>query len=142
MKTFSLLPFFILLLANAVALAQTPIGVGSPAAVSVNYAPSAFQNVGAMSTGQLATAFRECVVDFHFSGPSARVVMESPDGLQTYFDRLVSLEVQAFEDSTWVAGQSGNWTMGLGHYQNIGEFRVRVMNPVGPQPTVAQGTYP
>lgn len=98
-----------------------------------------------LSPTELTQLPRECVIDFHYSAPTARVVMESPDGLINYLDRIFPLQVQAFPDSTYVYGQPGSWTIGLGHFSGISAFRVRVLNANSQAPipvAIAEGMYP
>jgi len=112
--------------------------------LAISYNVSGNLNANALSPSQLVAAPKECIIDFHFSAPSVRVVMESPDGLINYVDRVFDLNVHANPDSTYVYGKPGAWTINLGQFTNVNEFRVKLVNAngLGQGPTVAQGTYP
>jgi len=114
----------------------------APVAISYNVVGNL--NTNALTPTQVAAAPKECIIDFHFSAPSVRVVMESLDGLTNYVDRVFDLNVDANPDSTYVYGKPGAWTIGLGQFTNVNEFRVKLVNAngLGQGPTVAQGTYP
>ena len=115
------------------------------APLAIHYTISGDLDPNSLSLSEQVTAPKECVVDFHYSAGSARIIMESPDGQTTYVDRVFPLEVQAFPDSTYVYGKPGAWTVGLGYFENVSAFRVRVVNPsaLAPVPVaVAEGTYP
>ena len=100
-------------------------------------------DANALSPIELANSPKEYVIDLHFSAPSVRMVMESLDGLTNYLDHVFPLEVQAFPDSTYVYGKPGAWTIGLGHFEGLNEFQVKVINAQGQgNAVVAQGTYP
>jgi hypothetical protein len=134
MKTMTL-SFFALLVCE-IGAAQNPL--------SISYTPPSEVNTNLLSPLALAAAPKECVIDLHYSAPNVRVVMESPDGLTTYLDRVFALEVQALPDSTYVYGQPGAWTIGLGQFESINAFRVRLLNPagIGLGAAIAQGSYP
>ncbi|MCF8276163.1 MAG: hypothetical protein K9J17_05455 [Flavobacteriales bacterium] len=126
------------------ALAIISFNTNAQAPVSIDYHVAGNVDANSLSLSSLEAAPKECVIDFHFSAPSVRVIMESPDGLTNYVDRVFPLEVQAFPDSTYVYGKPGAWTIGLGQFENVSAFRVKLVNANTPLvgPTVAQGTYP
>ena len=69
--------------------------------------------------------------------------MESPDGQINYLDKTYALNVHANPDSTWVSGKPGAWTIGLGQFENVDAFTVKVINAQGNgNAVVAQGSYP
>ena len=126
-------------------LAVFSISVFGQAPVNISYEISGQLNASELSPLAFQAAPKECRVDFHYSGLSARIIMDSPDGQTTYLDRVFPLEVQAFPDSTYVYGKPGAWTVGLGYFENVSAFRVRVVNPSSQAPVpvaVAEGTYP
>jgi len=114
----------------------------SPVAITYNITGSL--NANALNPQAIAAAPKECVIDFVSNAPSIRVVMESPNGAVNYVDRIFPLQVQAFADSTFVYGEPGAWSIGLGQFSNVNEFRVRLLNPLAPglSPAIAQGSYP
>lgn len=121
-----------------------PILSYSQSPIDISYAPSTEVDVTQLSPTALAAAPKECIIDFHYSAPSVRVVMESLDGTVNYVNRVYPLEVNAFPDSTYVYGKPGAWTIGLGRFTEVDEFRVKLLNPSAPglSASVAQGTYP
>lgn len=128
--------FSLLLLSVTLCVAQAPI--------AISYQPSSNLNVNGLSPLAIAAAPKECVIDFASAASSIRVVMESPDGLTNYVDRVFPLQVQAFADSTFVYGEPGAWSIGLGQFSSVNEFRVRLLNPLIPGlgTAMAQGSYP
>lgn len=119
--------------------------VFAQAPTEVTFRPVGNLNANELSASEYAAAPKECILDFHYSAPQARIVMESLDGSNTFFDRVFPLNVQVFPDSTYVYGKPGAWTVGLGVFEGIDEFRVRVVNAnaQGPNPpTVAEAVYP
>lgn len=112
--------------------------------VTIAYDLPGSLNANLLSPQAISAAPRECVIDFTSNAQSIRVVMESPDGAVNYIDRVFPLQVQAFPDSTFVYGQPGAWSIGLGQFTAVSEFRVRLLNPMSPGlgTAVAQGSYP
>ena len=129
--------FTLLLAFGGTCLAQIPVG---PAPVSIAYNLPGHLDANQLSPTAIANAPKACTIDFQYAAPNVRVVMESPDGLTNYVDRVFALEAQAFPDSTYV----GAWTIGLGEFEGISAFRVRLFNPagLGLGVAIAQGTYP
>jgi hypothetical protein len=128
--------FSLLLTIVSASFAQAP--------VSIAYNLPSNLDGNQLSPTAIVNAPKECIIDFNYAASSVRVVMESPDGLTNYVDRVFPLEVQAFPDSTYVYGQAGAWTIGLGQFENVNAFRVRLFNPagIGLGAALAQGTYP
>lgn len=141
MKTLTRLSTFFLV-SFCFSLFSTKSVAQSPVAITYNISGSL--NANALSPQAIAAAPKECVIDFNSNAASIRVVMESPNGEVNYVDRVFPLQVQAFADSTFVYGQPGAWSIGLGQFSNVNEFRVRLLNPLAPAlgPAVAQGSYP
>ncbi len=114
--------------------------------VTITYNVAGNLNANALSQPAINAAPKECIIDFHFSAPTVRVVMESLDGQTNYVDRVFGLNVHANPDSTYVYGKPGAWTINLGHFTNVDEFRVKLVNANaqggGQGLTVAQGSYP
>ncbi len=136
LSSFFLFSFLLFLFSSTQSVAQSP--------VAITYTITGSLNANALSPQAIAAAPKECVIDFNSNAASIRVVMESPNGAVNYVDRVFPLQVQAFADSTFVYGQPGAWSIGLGKFANVNEFRVRLLNPLAPGqgPAVAQGSYP
>ena len=136
LSSFFLFSFFLFLFSSTHSVAQSP--------VAITYNITGSLNANALNPLAAAAAPKECVIDFTSNAQSVRVIMESPNGAVNYVDRVFPLQVQAFADSTFVYGQPGAWSIGLGKFANVNEFRVRLLNPLAPGQggAVAQGTYP
>jgi hypothetical protein len=141
MKYFAQLSAFFLF---TFALQLVPYASRAQSPVAITYNITGSLNANALSPQAIAAAPKECVIDFNSNAASIRVVMESPNGSVNYVDRVFPLQVQAFADSTFVYGEPGAWSIGLGQFSNVNEFRVRLLNPLSPalSPAIAQGTYP
>lgn len=135
-STVFLLSFFCFLLSTTLCVGQTP--------VSISYNVEGSINTNGLNPLALAAAPKECIINFNYAAPSVRVVMESPNGQVNYLDRVFALNVHANPDSTYVYGKPGAWTIGLGQFTNVSEFRVKLLDPMAPGlvTAVAQGSYP